>query len=356
MDTSHLNAVISRNTGVLNVKVKPRTTIYKHVVIKRANKQEQDLNISYYQDILQDEDPEIQDSLMITPGLSASSTSKVTPTALDMKGGELQLSSRFKRNQNSTSKGKSIREPLTGSPVIEEDASIANSPELGDNIMFESRISLQRDNTNIFIIGKADNLPQIIVPRDVLGVKVTDEIPSIEFYAFMTDYFDITTIDPTSLLHFYNSKDKIYSILFKGASVPISKCCKSSLLVRFSLKFGGKIHCTYRFCYVKNISNFVLSDSIRLLLADLELKMPYVEKPYRSLSIGLRKTGFKSSRNVIKNVTQHEIKKDKSFTSYIAKNDGFKTLRAPKNSVNISINPLQIILDRNRAYAHFNEL
>ncbi|CAG9328948.1 unnamed protein product [Blepharisma stoltei] len=350
-----INDSVIRKTQGINVKVKPRMTIYKHVVIRRPSKEVPDLSAhSFYRTLENDEEEE--ETFVLDPNFNKNAIKEKLKANSQIIGGEFKLASRFKRDDASELRSKSIRDPLTGSPVIEEHTSAANSPEIED--FSNSSPPEPRDYKNIFITGKAKIPAEILVSKDKFGVKLIEENFNKLVYDFLLTIFTDCAFSVENLYCYYNPYDQIFNGLIMGENVPISKCCEASILLVLSQNSGGKLICTYRYCIVKNICNFILTDTLRSFLAELNRKFPKKSRPVRSLTLSFHYTQNRSYKKVNEKfpITNKQTSLPKTSKSSKTAYIGFKTLRAPKDSLPIRINPLQHILDRNKCFMNSTEL
>ncbi|OMJ69833.1 hypothetical protein SteCoe_32329 [Stentor coeruleus] len=118
-----------------------------------------------------------------------------------------------------------------------------------------------------FLKEKLD-LPSFLMNARVnLGKKFYDNI-KIETLKSLSAR--ILQLDPDQIIfkYFFNDFERSYNVVSLGNAVPLSQCCKLNILVTVSKDFGGKLICPHKNCMVRCLKNFIINKEDREILWD----------------------------------------------------------------------------------------
>lgn len=132
------------------------------------------------------------------------------------------------------------------------------------------------------IKGKLDLPSYLMNARVNLGKKLFDPIKT-ETLKGLSVYILQLDPDQTVFKYFFNDFERIYNVVCFGNTAPVSQCCKLNILVAVSKDFGGKLICPHRNCLVRCLKNFIISKEDRDLLWD-ESEMDEKRKQTKSVN------------------------------------------------------------------------
>ncbi|OMJ70069.1 hypothetical protein SteCoe_32055 [Stentor coeruleus] len=130
--------------------------------------------------------------------------------------------------------------------------------------------------------GKFDLPSYLMNTRINLGKKLFDPM-KIETLKNLSVYILKLDPDQTTFKYFFNDFERSYNVVCFGNSAPVSQCCKLNILVIVSKDFGGKLICPHKNCVVKCLKNFIISKEDRELLWD-ESEMEQKRKQSKSVN------------------------------------------------------------------------
>lgn len=202
---------------IASIKHKKKTTIYKHIAIKKrpiAEEQEKD-------------EIEVKD--------------------------EFPILSKYHTNPRSVSFSytKNCEKYLTwlnSKPVATRYSAVSNL----------RATSLEVNTLN----GRPDLTSFLMNSRITLGKKceIEDKTQALKQIAYKA--LNLTQAGAV-FRYFFNYSENHFNIVVFGQNAPTSACCSVNLIVQVSQEYGGRVICPYRGCVIQYISNFCLNKSDR---------------------------------------------------------------------------------------------
>lgn len=199
--------------NMASVKLKKRSIIYKHIVIKKHQNPEQDA---------ESKPIEVKNEF---PLLSQYHNNPRSLSFSYNRNCEKYLTWLHKSNKNQILNKSNYRETSL------EVNTLTGRPDLNSFLM-NSRINLGH---KLIDLDKQKTLKSLTIEN----LKVTHKDGLFKY--------------------FFNNIENIFHIVVFGIKAPISECCKVNLVVQVSKDYGGRILCPHRNCVIQCISNFCIS-------------------------------------------------------------------------------------------------
>jgi hypothetical protein len=204
--------------NMASVKLKKKSIIYKHIVIKKHQKQENSPESTII---------EIKNEFPIL--------SKIHQNP---RSGSFSFNKNCEKFQNWLQKPvRSFRQTNYRETSLELNP-LSGRPDLSSYLM-NSRINLGQKLQSI-------EHQKILKTLTKTNLKVSNEAGIFKF--------------------FFNEKENSFNVVVFGVNAPVSDCCKINMVVQVSNDYGGRILCPSRNCVIKFISNFCIEKNERDLL------------------------------------------------------------------------------------------
>ena len=204
----------NRQKHIASIKLKKKTPIYKHVVIKKTPKK------------LENPEVEIKNEFFLLPEPESQRSKSICVTKfrnVGISGFQQTNQSYFDTN---------IRE---------------NSIEAG-------------------LLKRNFDLPNYLInSRITLGKKLYEKL-KIELLTEISKKVISSEDSSTKFKTYYNDFERTFNVVCYGENAPWSECCKMHIIIQFSNDFGGKVLCPHRNCVIQCLSNFFISKENRDLL------------------------------------------------------------------------------------------
>lgn len=208
----------NRQKQLASIKIKRKSPIYKHIVIRKCLKSAQE---------------------PLKPEVEVKKEFLLLPAAEETRRSHSFCSA---KPRNRTAALNSIRQ----------------SPDYLKNLR-ETSLDVN------FLKGKLDLPSYLMNSRVNLGKKLFD-VPKIDILkALSISALDFNP-DQSIFKFFFNDFEGTYNVVCFGGGAPVSKCCKLNIIVSISKAIGGKLICPHRNCVIKCLSNFMVNKEERDLL------------------------------------------------------------------------------------------
>jgi len=278
---------------------KPKQKVYRHVVIRRVSHKPK------------------QQTLDLSINASAKFSSGQTERTYDVQKKTTPEKTETQRN----SSGQTRKRPASSS-------------------VFQSNSNTHKRSLIKYKEGEAEFPIQMRPTINHLGENLYHKKKLQLIKNFVKDLFEFSI--QTCKIHCYKQElQKTVNAVITGKEAPLSPCCNATVIVMFTEDSGGKTLCSNRNCIIRTIQNFSISCELRKGIfknssARLSLDTQRTKKSFRKTYLTDLANPSKESINYI-----HSKSLSMDCPSL-----NIRTLRAPKNSIPFSMNPLQEVLTR----------
>ena len=281
----------NRQKQLASIKVKKKTPIYKHIVIKKIQKNDEESKIP---------EVEIKNEFLLLP-----------------KNEGNQKSRSFCGNKNQHHTGMYYSQHIITEAIT------------------RFTVSARESALDVHSMKAKQELPTFLMNSRVkLGKKLLNHEKQSTLLEISRTALNIQE-KIVNFLFYYDEVEKKFNAICYGDAAPTSDCCKINLIVQCSYEFGGKILCPHRNCVLQCLGNFIISKENREILWET------VEN----------ERNYSHDKAKMKYSNEYEHKTKKYFTdSFYFGNS--TTITIPKDSFSVYINPLQKVLKSHKKLWH----
>ncbi|OMJ92209.1 hypothetical protein SteCoe_5084 [Stentor coeruleus] len=208
----------NRQKQLASIKVKRKSPIYKHIVIKKCLKSSQE---------------------PLKPEIEVKKEFLLLPAAEETRQTHGFCSAKPRNRMTTLNSTRKTPDQLKSLRETSLDINSLKGKQDLPSYLMNSRINLGK---------KLNDIPKTNILKS-LSISALDFNP-----------------DQSVFKYFSNDLEGVYNVVCFGGGAPVSKCCKLNIIVSISKTVGGKLICPHRNCVIKCLSNFMVDKDERDLL------------------------------------------------------------------------------------------